>query len=284
MKAYQGKTIDEVVKLLAKWENSKLIAGGTDLIINIRNSEPPEALIDISHIKELKRIEQKGDFVEIGAGVTFTQIVESELFEENLYGFKKACRSVGSPQIRNRGTIGGNIVNGSAAADSIPPLICLDSTIILESIRGIREVKLEEYFKHKQSLNIKNDELLTTIRFKRPKGILSFAKLGLRKALAISRISIASLVELDEVNRVKSVKIASGSIGKYPMREIEVEKYLIGKVLNQNTIDESVSVLQKSMDERLEGRPTLPYKRRAVEKVFKEALCEGIGNLSEVVS
>lgn len=271
----QARSVEEAVELLSQYESSKIIAGGTDIIIQIYEKRiHPKALIDISKVDELKKIEEKDDYIEIGAGVTYTDIMESSLFEGNLKGFKKACSLVGSPQIRNRGTIGGNIVNASPAADSIPPLIVLESTLILVSKRGTREVKIQDYFSHGKTFGIREDELLTAIRFRKPKGVLTFAKLGLRKALAISRISISALVDLDEDNRVSFVRIASGSIGKFPMREYEVEKFLHGKVFEDSVVDESVKVLQESMDKRLAGRPTLPYKRRAIEAVLKEALSE----------
>lgn len=285
MIVHQCKTIDETVRLLAKHKDCRVIAGGTDLIIDIRNNKiSPEVLIDISGIEELKSIEENDDCIEIGAGVTFTEIVESEVFEGNLYGLKKACRMVGSPQIRNKGTIGGNIINGSPAADSVPPLLSLDCIIIFERTRGIREVRLEEYIKDKYNLGIKEDELLRAIRFKKTGGVLSFAKLGLRKALAISRLSIATLLELDDEKKVKSIRVSSGSLGKYPMREKEVEEFLLDKSLDEDTIDEALKVLQNAMSIRLGSRPTLPYKKRAVESIFKEALNQGTRDFSEVVS
>ena len=125
---YNGNNIDEVVEILGKYgRDAKIIAGGTDIVIALKNEKiSPKVLIDITKIADLKDIEDDGEYIKIGAGVTFTQIIRNPLFQGNLYGLYKACRMVGSPQIRNKGTIGGNIANGSAAADSIPPLIALD--------------------------------------------------------------------------------------------------------------------------------------------------------------
>ncbi len=282
---YKGKSMDEVVELLGKYDkDAKIIAGGTDIVIDLRNNRiDPKVLIDISSIEELKTIKDEGEYIEIGAGVSFTQIVENPLFERNLYGLNKACHMVGSPQIRNKGTLGGNIANGSPAADSIPPLICLNSTLILKSVRGIREVSLEDYYKD-ENAKIRPDELLVSIGFKKPKGnqVLSFAKLGLRKALAISRLSIATLLELDEEGRVKTIEVASGSLGKYPMRESELEQFLTGEKLDEETIDKGILVLQKAMEKRLAGRSTFPYKRQAVDSMLKEALKEAMEYLNEV--
>ncbi len=191
---------------------------------------------------------------------------------------------VGSPQIRNKGTIGGNIANGSAAADSVPPLICLDATIVLESANNTREIKLEDYYKN--NIKIEANELLTKIYFKKPNEnqILGFSKLGgLRKALAISRLTISTLLELDEDNKVIDIKVASGALARYPMREIEVEEFFLGKVLDEDNIEKAIIVLQESMDNRLAGRPTLPYKRVAVERMLREALYEA-SNLDKVVA
>ncbi|MCF6459678.1 FAD binding domain-containing protein [Clostridium sp. Cult3] len=282
---YKGKSIDEVVELLGEYDKeAKIIAGGTDIVIDLRNEKiDPKVLIDISSIEELKTIKDEGEYMEIGAGVSFTQVVESPLFDGNLCGLKKACHMVGSPQIRNKGTLGGNIANGSPAADSIPPLICLNSTLILKSVRGTREIGLEDYYKDEDA-KIKADELLVGIRFKKPKDgqVLSFSKLGLRKALAISRLSIATLLELDDEGKVKTIEVASGSLGKYPMRESELEQFLTGKKLDEATIDEGILVLQEAMEKRLAGRSTFPYKREAVDSMLKEALKEAMEYLNEV--
>lgn len=281
---YKGENISEVLRVLAQYkEDAQLIAGGTDLIIDIRNKKlSPKVLIDISTIEDMRRIEEIDGFIEIGSGVTFTQVMESDLFQGNLHGLSKASRLVGSPQIRNKGTLGGNIANGSPAADSVPPLICLGAILVIESLRGTREVKLEDFYKEGQGL--KEDELITKIKFKKPKlnEVLSFSKLGLRKALAISRLTISILLKLDG-QRVEAIRVASGALAKYPMRELEVEDFLLGKDLNEEIIRKSVEVIQTSMDERLRGRSTLPYKRVAVERVLIEALEEGVSFYNRVV-
>lgn len=275
-----GCSVEEVIELLAKYnKEAKLIAGGTDIIIALKNSKiTPKVLIDISKIEDLRTIQIINNKIVIGAAVTYTQIIENDLFKKNLYGFYKSCRLVGSPQIRNKGTIGGNIANASPAADSIPPLIALGATIKIGSSRGVREVLLEEYFSDRKNLGIKDDELLISIEFEKPleNQILSFGKLGLRKALAISRITVSTLIGIDDKLNISSIRVASGSIGKYPMREVSVEKALLGLSFNSSVIELAVKSLQDSMDERLAGRSTLPYKRRAVVSILEEALNDSI--------
>lgn len=281
-KVYNCKSIEEATGLLGKYKgDAKLIAGGTDIIIALRSEKiSPKVLIDIAKVKELKKIEDDGEYITLGAGVTFTEIVENPLFQGNLHGLYKACRMVGSPQIRNKGTIGGNIANGSAAADSIPPLIALGSTVKLVSIEGVREIPLEDYYYNP----LKENEIISEIKFIKPKKnqILTFAKLGLRKALAISRLTLAALSEFDDEKEIKSLRVASGALGKYPMREIEVEDYLIGKKIVDETIEGAIEALQGSMDVRLKGRSTLPYKRVAISGILKETLESSIEIGSEV--
>lgn len=281
-KVYNCKSIEEVAGLLEKYkEDAKLIAGGTDIIIALRSEKiSPKVLIDITKVKELKKIEDDGEYITLGAGVTFTEIVENTLFQGNLYGLYKACRMVGSPQIRNKGTIGGNIANGSAAADSVPPLIALGSIVKLVSIEGVREIPLEDYYYNP----LKENEIISEIKFIKPKKnqILTFAKLGLRKALAISRLTTAALIEFDHEEKIKSLRVASGALGKYPMREIEVEEYLIGKKIVDETIEGAIEALQRSMDVRLKGRSTLPYKRVAISGILKETLESAMEIESEV--
>ena len=285
--AYNVSSIEQVLELLEKHKGkAKIIAGGTDIIIHLREEKiSPEILIDISKIEKLKKIECEGNRIKIGSAVTYTQIVEDILFSGNLYGLRKACRMVGSPQIRSRGTIGGNIANASPAADSAPPLIALGAELKIASTRGERTVSVEDYFSDKATYGLKEDELLIGIEFDKPREneILSFSKLGLRKALAISRITLSMLIGLDNEQRIESIRVASGSIGRYPMREIDVEKALLGLKMNDDISKLAIMALHKSMDQRLKERSTYPYKRRAVISLMEEVIRNSESYFKEVV-
>jgi CO/xanthine dehydrogenase FAD-binding subunit len=286
-KAYKPKTLDEVLYLLDKYsENSEIIAGGTDIVIDLRNNKiVSDIMIDITNIPYISHIVKKDGYIEIGGGTTFTQIAESKILGRKLMGLKKACSMVGSPQIRNRGTVGGNIINGSPAADSVPPLIALDSEITLASINGERTMKIEDYYLCKEELSIKNNEILTNIKFKALKNdeAITFSKLGLRKALAISRISMSIFLSLNEEKRCKDIRIVSGALGKFPMREREVEKVFVDKKIDEDLVCEGLKVLEGVLDNRLKGRPTLEYKRQAVKGLFIEAMEDGERYFEEVI-
>lgn len=285
---FNAKSIEEVVNLLDQYkEEAKIIAGGTDLVIALNNKKiSPKVLIDISKIDQLRKIEEADGKIIIGSAVNYTQLMNYLKGNNNLKGLYDAARSVGSPQIRNKGTIGGNIGHSSPAADSIPPLIALGARIKLASKSGIREILLEDYSAKKNGAGLRQDELIVSIEFKNLSNdqFLTFSKLGLRKALAISRITTSAVIELDDNKIITNIVICSGSIGRYPMRENAVEEYLMGKTLNDEVIEQAVNVLKDSMDERLEGRSTLPYKRIAVESILKETLYSRLKLLSEVSS
>lgn len=277
---HKPSTVEEAVELLHLYrEKGKIIAGGTDLVIDIKNRKVNfEALIDISSIEEMSFIKVENDTVEIGAAATFTEIAESKLLGSRLVGLKEAAHSVGSPQIRNKGTIGGNICNGSPAADTVPPLLALDAVAVIKSMDEEREVLVENLFLDKGKVALGDDEILVSVKFKNPSNrqVLSFSKLGLRKALAISRICTSVFVEFDEEKTCKEIRIANGSLGKFGAREREVEGFFKGKKLTGEVIEEGVKLMQQQVAEKLAGRSTVEFKSVAVKGVLRNALSNAI--------
>ncbi len=275
-KVVKCKTVENVLDLLMKYErDARLIAGGTDIIIQLRQDRlSPKILIDISSIEELKYIEEKDGFIEIGGATTFQEIQRSSYFSGNMKGLSKAASMVGSPQIRSAATVGGNICNGSPAADIVPPLLALDAVVIIKSRKGTREVQLENLFIGKGKVDIGHDEILTSVRFKalENRSGLSFSKLGLRKALAISRICTSIMLQLDEDQNCSSIKIANGSLGEYGVREKDVEAFYINNKINEKTIEEGLELIKRSIYKRLYGRSSLPYKIEAVDGTFTDAI------------
>lgn len=275
-KVVKAKRVDQVLDLLMEYGNkAKLIAGGTDIIIQLRQEKlSPRVLIDISSIEELGYIKEKDDFIEIGSATTFNEIQESLYFMDSMKGLSKAASMVGSPQIRNSATIGGNICNGSPAADIVPPLLALDAIAIIKSAHGTKELELEKLFLGKGKVDLAPNELLTSIKFKplEARSGLSFSKLGLRKALAISRICTSIMLQLDEDHKCTNIRIANGSLGEYGIREKEAERFFINKKINEKVIEEGLELVKKSISIRLNGRSSLPYKIEAIEGTFKEAI------------
>jgi CO/xanthine dehydrogenase FAD-binding subunit len=278
----KATSLEEVLDILEnKGENAKLIAGGTDIVIALRTGKvSPEVMVDISGLKELNFVNESGDIIEIGAATSFTTIENEPKLKGALSGLSDAAYSVGSPQIRNRGTIGGNICNGSPAADTVPPFLALGAVAVLKSKNETREVELNKFFLDKEKVDLKSNEMLYSVKFNKAQGGqgLGFSKLGLRKALAISRLSVSVFVEIDKDNVCKAARVASGSLGKYPMREKEIEEFLLGKNLSDNTVQEAAELFRSHVEKKLAGRSTMEFKKEAIMGTFKDALRKAISN------
>lgn len=282
-KAYKLYDLNECLDLKAEYlERAEYLAGGTDLLVHMREKENRgEIILDISDIKALKTMDYSGDQVILGAMTTFSEVVASDWFHDALNGLWEACKSVGSPQIRNAGTLGGNLANGSPAADSAPPLLALGSEVLLQNKEGMRKVDLESFYLGKGKTDVKQDELLTQIQFKKPQGkyALSFEKLGLRNALAISRISAAVYLKVGASGLIEEVRIASGSIGLVPQREKEMETFIRGKSIKGQWKEEALKEFSRVVEKRLEGRSSMPFKKEAVKGVFEKALTKALSQL-----
>ena len=275
-KCIRPSTLGEALEVLdEQGSEGQLIAGGTDLVIEMKHpGYTKKTLIDISHLEELRFIDIGEQEIIIGAGTRFSDIVNHQELKGICKGLWQACKSVGSPQIRNAGTIGGNICNGSPAADSVPPLLALDARLIIKNATMTRTVALKDFYIDKGKVAIGADELLYGIQFKKPqKGeYISFEKLGLRKALAIARLSCSVFVSLDEGNRIKEARVATGAMGRYPQREEGIEKLFLGETLDEVLIEMSSQEMTQVAKLRLGGRSSAAFKCEAIQGLFGKAL------------
>ena len=276
MKVYKSNSVEETLEILKSAPKSKIISGGTDLIIELRNhNSDVDYLVDISSIEELKKIEKVNDEYIIGSAVPFSDILNFK-FPDNLKGFVNALNQIGSPQIRNRGTIGGNLANASTSADSAPVLLALDAKVGISTGDFEKEVSMTDFYDFaSEGLD---HGIITYIKFKEIplNSYLSFEKLGYRKSLAISKLSISTNITLNENFEIEKIFVASGAIGKYPMREYEVESKIISQPLNENIIQLSIETMKEIISERLKGRSSLNYKLSAIEYVLRSCLEESI--------
>lgn len=198
-KYYTPSTLPEVLALLDEHQDqARLIAGGTDLLIEIeRDLRRPDVLIDISRLPELDTIHlDENNFIHLGPAVTHNQIAGSALCREKAFPLVKACWLVGSPQIRNRGTVGGNIVTGSPANDTISPLMALGATVTLASAQGKRTLPLADFCLGVRKNALKPTEMLVDIAFPamQTNQVGAFEKLGLRRAQAISVVNVTVIL------------------------------------------------------------------------------------------
>lgn len=276
---YRPESLEEAVTLLDKSpENTNVLAGGTDLIIQMRLKEKrPEYLLDLSGINSLKEINTKNNCLIIGSMATFNQLEEDEEVSKHLPVLAQAAASIGSPQIRSRATIGGNIANAAPAADTLPALLSLNSRIELHSRAGIRVIKLEEILLGINQTSIKPAEILTKIIISLPEKdtYQAFKKIGRRKAMAIARINLAlSITYNSGEETIKEARVALGAVGTTPYRVQKVEEMLKEKPLVKDLIEQASELIETVVLHRLGTRPTAPYKKAIAKEVLRQALTD----------
>ena len=227
------KSLDQAINLVGDPACiSRPLAGGTDLLVYLRHQEPSfDRVVDISLLPELKVIQRDGDVITLGAAVTFTEVIESDILQEDTPFLVEACRAVGGPQIRNMGTIGGNVVNAAACADSLPVLVCLDAMAHLQSLEGKRSISLTKLVTGPNRTQLKQAELLTHFTFQvPPTGVrTTFIKVGRRNAQAISRLTLAAMGRTDPDGRVDFVRITPGAVTPHTARITQAEDMLLGQ-------------------------------------------------------
>src|SRR5512147_1524948 len=208
-------TTDEVIKVLAeKRTSARIVAGATDLILEIERGvrKGIETLIDVTRIPNLDQITlDEDDIIHLGPLVTHNDCAASKLIRERAYPLARAAWEVGAPQIRNRGTVAGNLITASPANDTITPLMALEASVTLQSIKGTRTVALKDFYKGVRKTVMQPDEMLVDISFPALEATArgTFIKLALRRAQAISIIDVAVVLDL-QGNTVKSAAIALG--------------------------------------------------------------------------
>jgi CO/xanthine dehydrogenase FAD-binding subunit len=267
------RTLKEACDLLWDYgDTARLIAGGTDLVIALRNGDlNPSCLIDVTNIPELRKIEEKDGRVSIGSAVTHSEIVSSLLVRRYGRILSEAASEIGSPQIRNVGTIGGNIINASPAADTLPPLMVLDAVAQVTSREGEKEVPLHRLFKGPYETNLKPHEILVNVSFKKiaSGAKTSFVRLARREAMAIARMSVAVLLQREKGKRqIKEVRISLGSVTPTPQRITDVETILRGKTPNEERLKMASRKISEVMIRHSGVRPTTSYKAPVVEALF----------------
>jgi xanthine dehydrogenase iron-sulfur cluster and FAD-binding subunit A len=274
---YTPATLDEALALLAEHaQAARVIAGGTDIIIELERGMRPdvEALIDISRIPGLDEIRSDDDGrIHIGPLVTHNHVVASPMIVQRGLPLAQACWGVGSPQIRNRGTLAGNLITASPANDTITPLWAMDAHVRLRSTRGERELRFDEFFGGVRRTAMQPDELLTEISFaplqEYQRG--KFIKFGLRRAQAISVANVAAVLSFDGP-RVVEAHIALGSVAPTIVRCIEAEEYLVDRTLDEAEIDHAADLAAGAASPIDDIRGSAVYRTEIVKVITRRAL------------
>jgi CO/xanthine dehydrogenase FAD-binding subunit len=249
------------------WENepaAHLYAGGTDLLVKMRSgSVNPAALICIERLEELQGVSEAGDCIRIGAGVTHAHLLENVLVRIHLPIVAQALAVLGSPLIRNMGTIGGNICTASPAGDTLPPLYALDAEVELCRQDGVRRLPIRDFLVGPGQTCCGQGEILTTIWVPKADScnLQHYEKVGQRHALAVAVASLAALVRLSPDGLVEKVRLAWGSVAPTIVTCPAAEKALLGEPLTRETLQQAAVLVRHTVSPISDLRADADYRR-----------------------
>jgi len=273
---YRFETLNEALRFLRNNPDSKIIAGGTDLVIQLRSRKvEAKKLLDISRISELRYVQEESEYVRIGALTTIEELKNSGIIKAYAQPLWIAVNNFAVWQVRNTATIGGNICNASPAADTAPPLIVLEAKLKLQNVDRGREVKVEEFFKGPGETIIEKDEILTEIIIPKKDSSwrYSFIKLGKRYSHILSIVSVAVGLKIDD-NKIEDVIVALGSVAPTPVRARSVEEYLRERQATSKLIEEASREIVKDIKPISDVRASAEYRIEMSKVLVRRALSE----------
>ena len=269
-------SLREAYELLAE-QPHRPVAGGTDLLVQLTGElgPPPERVIDLWQVDELRGLAIRGEYVELGALTTYTEIRRSPICHEHLPALVEAAATIGAAQIQHRGTIGGNVMNASPAGDMLPVLLALDATLVVGGQSGEREIPATEFWPAYRKTAARPDELLLRVRIMLGTDREQrFRKVGTRRAQAISKVVVAAAWRGSDSWR--DVRIALGSVAATPIRVREAEAALEGQPREIASIDAAIEALGAAIRPIDDVRSTAAYRREAARRVLRRLLVDSL--------
>ncbi len=276
---FAPQKIEEALEILAKYgETIKILAGGSDLLVQYYDRlYEINGWLDLKNIKELKDIRINKNQMEIGAMVTHAQLEKSEDIKKYYPILGKAAADIGSPQIRNRGTIGGNIVNASPAGDLLAPLMAYDAQFKLLSLQKEALISAEDFFLGPKKTILEPAQLLTRIILPLPseRTYGCWIKIGKRKALIIATITLALIVEMDGDNKtVEDVRTCLGSVAPTPIEIKEIREMMVGQNFKQLDFNQLGQIVEDKISPIDDIRGTREYRKDVAKNIMINALEE----------
>ena len=280
---YEAKDVKDAIKKLSENENSEVISGGTDVLIRVREGKDAGmGLVSIHNIAELKGVKQDGSGnIIIGAGTCFYDITNNEIIQKYVPSLGEAVNTVGGPQIRQTGTIGGNICNGATSADSASTMTALQADIVLEGPKGERTVNIKDFYTGPGKTVRDRCEVCKCFIIKKENFENYFGyyfKYGKRKSLEIATLGCSVLVKLNAAkDTIEDVKIAYGVAAPTPSRAYKAEEFAKGKKLDDKTLlDEFAKLALDEMKPRDSWRASKEFREQLVKEMAKRSLVNSI--------
>ena len=281
-KYFRPQTKEGLIEILEDYEKDfTIIAGGTDLLVaNYDKLHEIDDWLDLNWIDDFKEIKIYDDKVEIGSMVTHERLYKLDKIKELFPVLQKAASDVGSPQIRSRGTIGGNIVTSSPAGDLLPPLMVYDAKMKIISKEGERTVDINDFFTGPKKNVLNKGEILEKIilplKKDKQKGV--WIKVGKRKALVISSISLALNLVFEDETTIKDSKLCIGSAAPVPLRITKAEEYLNNKNINKVELEKLGRIVAEEIKPIDDIRGTAKYRRQTINNITQSAFREVINS------
>ncbi|MDR5694526.1 MAG: xanthine dehydrogenase family protein subunit M [Armatimonadota bacterium] len=272
-------TVQEAVELLSHYgEDAKVIAGGTDLVVRIRDGLiQPAALVDIERIPELSRISLEDSRLHIGATATIASILESIEVNHLAPVVSEAARQMGAVQLRNRATIGGNLASAVPSADMAPPLLVLEATVSITGPSGEQTLPIDEFFTGPHQSALRPDEVLTSIEIPvQESGTgAAFVKFGKRSAQVIAVVNAAAWVRIRK-GRVEEARIALGAVAPTPIRARGAEVLLRGQEIRADLLEDAAQAAAMEARPITDFRGTLEFRRELCRVLVRRALEQAV--------
>ena len=272
------KTQEELVAVLAKaTPHTRYICGGTDLIQKIRQTHGQgDLLVSLDRVAEMRRVCRNIGHIIVGAALSFAEVAAADILSPGAACLVQAASRMGSPQSRNRASIGGNIANASACADSFAPLLVLDAqVIVIDGTGHTRTRQIRDIITGVETNSLAHDQVIAGVIFPVPSPLFrsAFEKLGAKTTVTISKINMAAGCDIDPNTRILSdVRVALGAVGTVARRFPRAEKILEGTVYSQKTAEAFAAQVSRDVEDAIRDRSSMPYKRRAVQGVALDVL------------
>jgi CO/xanthine dehydrogenase FAD-binding subunit len=263
----------------AKGRNYKLLSGGTNLVPDIRSqSASPRWVIDLSGIEALRYLKEERGLIRIGALTTISDLIDSKLIKNRAPLLWEAASHFAGPIVRNRATVGGNLVDASPAADSAVPLLALKAQVKLRSLKGRRTLPLDQFFADYRKTALRSGEILTEVAFPIPERAVKFAyhKMGRRNAMAISVVSVGVLLKM-KGGTCSEATIALGAVAPIPIRLWEVESFLRSKKVDLDLAQKCGELAAKGVRPIDDLRASADYRRQMCAVYVRKAICHSVG-------
>ena len=282
MKAFEffaPQNLEEALEMLHRFKKeAAVISGGTDLVIALEERLAPKYIIDLSHLDELRYIKDTENNISIGAMVTHSSIEKSETIRRYAYALSRASSEVGTWQIRNLGTIGGNLATASPAGDTYPPLLVLKAQLKLRNYVNERIIAVKDFCIDYKKTILAPDEIIVEVQIPKVRGMeSSWVKLGKREHNALSIVSASTAIKLNH-DKFELVKIALGSVRSTPFLAERASSYLVHKTISDENILMAAEIASTEVQPRATGtKGVSPEYRKAMTKVLtKRALAEAV--------